>query len=89
MEKTLKKFNQTLRIYSPRNKRTALLQHILLYWQELSDVTGVEQSFSDTVSLKRELLKKIENEFFFSSRKLGIVIVIRNGKIVWKHGPST
>ena len=64
MEKTLEKFNQTLRIYSPRNKRTVLLQHILLYWKELSDVSGVEPSFSDTVTLKRELLKKIENEVF-------------------------
>ena len=50
-----------------RNKEVFLLHHILGYLKELWNDYRIEPHFTHTVSLKRELLKKYENELDFFS----------------------
>ena len=67
-------FNQTLNIYIIRNKKVFLLHDIVGYLKKLYDDYGAEPTFTHTVSLRRELLKIIENKLdFFPSAKFVIL----------------
>ena len=50
-----------------RNKKAFLLHQILGYVKELQGDYGIEPIFPHIVSLKRELLRKVENELDFFS----------------------
>ena len=62
MEEILYIFNVTLSACIIRDKEAFLLLHILGYLNEACNDHGIEVIFTCMVSLKRELLKKCENE---------------------------